>query len=80
VVTALFGKDTEKCGKENVSGFGGILGECIGNGRIGINRIKFFSIIILKFNPLFPHTGKGREQFSSLGDILDHKVELGLRR
>ncbi len=78
MVTALFGKDTEKCGKEDLRGFGGILTECVCNGRIGINGIEFFSIIILKFNPLFPHVGKGREQFTSLADILDHEVELGL--
>jgi hypothetical protein len=78
VVTALFGKDAEKCAKENLSGFRNILAECVGNGIIGINGIEFFSIVILKFNPLFPHVGKGHEQFSSLGDILDHEVKLSL--
>lgn len=78
MVTALFGKDTEKCAKEDLSGFSETLAECVCNGRIGINGIEFFGIIILKFDPLFPHVGKGSQQFASLADILDHEVKLGL--
>ncbi len=78
MIAAFFGQYIDKSGKEDLGGFGEILGQSVGDGTIGINGIELFSIIILKLDALFPHGGKGTEQFTSLGGILDHEVKLGL--